>query len=378
MVASRRRGWLGVGLLAVAMGGCGTPSTSRPTPSSVAPAPAPYAASRSFAPPAPASGFPAPGLEPLTVTALHFLTPRQGWLFAAWKQNGARYGGFFGTEDGGRRWHSLLAWRGAPPWHFAESGPNLLPIALTFSDPRHGAALVPLGAGACQAEFGLLRTDDGGRHWAVAGTVLGSDGPVSLAFATAASGWIGNGSCAGAYTSVAATRDGGRHWSRWTAYYPAKPDTPLAPTATEVAAISSQEAFLVSAYWRYSSPPALAPVIQVLSTADGGRSWTARLIPTQPLRGRVIALAFSAPGTGWVVAETGSRVSLDATTDGGRRWIPLSLPVQAGAYGPVDQVTPAIGYLVTASAPGVAPPTAELWGTDNGGQSWTPLALPAP
>ncbi|MCL6562505.1 MAG: hypothetical protein K6U87_05805 [Firmicutes bacterium] len=314
------------------------------------------------------------------MTALDFLSPDEGWIAVQRPPGSTPQGAIAGTTDGGRHWRTLVRWTGTPPWHFPYSDGPLVPTALDFVDPQHGWALVPLGGGACQAEFGVLRTSDGGAQWLPAGVLLGSDGPVSLAFGTRQVGWVSNGSCAGAYTSVSASTDGGTAWRPWSRWYPASPDAALAPTATALGAASATHAWMVNAYWNYAAPAPHAPVLQALTTDDGGTTWTGHLLPTSGLAGRIAALGFLTPDVGWVVTAQGSRTTLAGTLDAGRHWQTLALPGPSGTVGPVDRVTIQVGYAVQTLPPTLHAPagSSRLWVTDDGGRSWQPVALPEP
>lgn len=374
-----------VGVVSGLVSGCGV--SPRALPSSAAPAPsrtpstisAPGPGSR----PAPSTAAPptaSPPSEPVTVTALNFLSPNEGWIAVRGSDGAVPQGAIAVTTDGGHHWTALVHWTGDAPWHFPNSGGPLMPTALDFVDPRHGWALVPLGGGACQAEFGVLRTSDGGATWKTAGIVQGQDGPVSLAFGSGRVGWVSNGSCAGAFTGVTVSTDGGATWRPWSTFYPGRPDTPLAPTGTELGASSATHAWMVNAYWNYTVSSPHAPVLQALTTDDGGATWTGRLMPTQGLEGRVVALAFLNPATGWVVTSQGRRTMLASTQDAGRHWQALPLPDDGGITGPIDRVTAQVGYVVQSLPPTPQAPAgpSRLWVTFNGGHSWRPAALPEP
>lgn len=374
-----------VGLCCGLVSGCGVSSRALPSSAGPAPsrAPSTIAAPGPGSPPALSPGAPptaSPPSEPVTVTALDFLSPHEGWIVVRGQHGGVPQGAIARTTDGGHHWTVLVHWTGNAPWHFPNSGGSLIPTALDFLNPQHGWALVPLGGGACQAEFGILRTADGGTTWKPAGIIQGSDGPVSLAFGSERVGWVSNGSCAGAYTRVTVSTDGGATWRAWSTWYPGRPDTPLVPTVTELRASSTTQAWMVNAYWNYAVSSPHAPVLQALTTDDGGTTWAGHLLPTQGLAGRIAALAFLNPATGWVVTAQGLRTTLASTQDAGRHWQTLALPGDSGTVGPIDRVTAQVGYVVQRlpSTPQAPVGPSRLWVTANGGHFWMPAALPEP
>jgi hypothetical protein len=161
----------------------------------------------------------------LGLVASYFLGPQHGW--AAWEdENGST--SVYRTSDGGLSWHRSEALAGTPniPVLFDQ---------LFFADPQHGW-LLGVGTNFNPGSADSLtmfwwRTDDGGRTWSelpasslpLQGLELPSHGNTScpeissphLAFATANVGFFTEGACehGTARPLIWRTGDGGRHWT---------------------------------------------------------------------------------------------------------------------------------------------------------------------
>jgi photosystem II stability/assembly factor-like uncharacterized protein len=117
---------------------------------------------------------------------------------------------------------------------------------------------------------------------------------------------------------------------------------------------------------------------RILSTGDGGATWTAQY--TGPAR--IFSLDFTDADHGWAVSTSG----VLATSDGGRTWI--SLPEPCGLIDSVHFVTPRVGYAVSggsavrldAGTPVAVGPSAGASGggrllvTTDGGYTWNAVA----
>ena len=180
-------------------------------------------------------------------------------------------------------------------------------------------------------------------------------GPVAVEawrFTGTGSGWVAlrGYDPGGGRSTLLATHDGGRTWTR------------LAPLG-----ISGYVTWLEV----FDAGHGLVQVIRdesdarasLLATDDGGRTW--RELRREP-RARPW---FLDPLHGWLLAD-----SLSRTVDGGRTWSALAgagLP-RSGTLGPISFVTVERGFLVHAT------PTfgVDLYATGDGGQSWQRLDLP--
>lgn len=379
----REAGWqkiaLGVAMAGV-LAGCGTvpaarsasagPSSSAPRSAASAPAATPSASSRQLVTPSPIAG---------TVAAMDFISPEMGWVAISPPNSapGNQTAQLYRTTDGGRHWQRLVAWSSTNPlWHVSNGGPgDIVPVALSFLNAQNGWGLVPLGVGACQAQFGVVATTDGGQHWSSRGSLQTSDGPTSIAFATAQKGWLVNGSCAGAYSTAVSTQDGGAHWQQGPSLYPGKPNSPLAPTATDVGFPSPTQGFMVNAYWTYSpSVKTAAPSFQAYTLDTAGTGWSAATVGASGLQGRISRLSFDTLASGWAVINPGSQPELESTDNQGQAWQALSVGHGAKGFGPIDRVNQTVGYVVTTANRNRT--GAILWKTQDGGKQWQAVPLP--
>lgn len=212
------------------------------------------------------------------------------------------------TDDAGTTWQLV----GQVPGDALAGGTDQ---ALSFVDERHGWAATAAG---------LFATTDGGLTWqAVRGAASGG-----VAFASLADG------CTGAWPTGASTTDGGRSWQpadvshgvaacaaaiahpAWaTAAIPFAPNAP--PTLGAI--VGSNDA------WAFDFADALTGRIEVLATADGGRSWTAYRWPAPAPDSEVGVnfadrLAFAGGEDGWLLTLGGQ---LFRTQDGGASWTQL-------------------------------------------------------
>ncbi|WP_158883847.1 WD40/YVTN/BNR-like repeat-containing protein [Amycolatopsis anabasis] len=203
------------------------------------------------------------------------------------------------TADGGAHWR--LAFRNTDERAFYD--------CLTFFDHRRGLAM----GDPVDGKFTLLSTVDGGGSWrpvpadgmppALPGEAgFAASGQCVQAGSNGRDAWIATGG--GERARVLRSADGGRHW--------AAVDTPL---------LSSQSAGVFAVSFRdsrhglaiggdYAKPDAVVPGLAISS--DGGRSW--RTPPHAPA-GYRSGLAWLGP-VALAVGPTGSDLSLD----GGRHW----------------------------------------------------------
>ena len=203
----------------------------------------------------------------------------------------------------------------------------------------------------------LFATSDAGRTWAESAPLRTTARIVSLSFADAAHGWLlmTEGAAMGRNpVRVYRTRDGGRHWS------PA--DTGI-PSACDKTGIT----FPVTAVGLLTSECAAPSPDVLLVSRDGGVTWAA-----QPLPGS-LGVSASGPefvdGTGFLtVGRDRGAPSLLVTTDLGRTWRRVPLPLGAGSYPQVTFFSPADGVLVPAGSQRSLGDV--FYTTSDGGQSW--------
>lgn len=186
--------------------------------------------------------------------------------------------------------HSALPGRpcpGPPPASPARSGQ--VPLAL------NGVQFVSSSTGWVVGSDRILRTTDGGGHWATQYSATASAQLTSVDFTDVSHGWV-----VGAAT-ILATSDGGAHWS-------ALPEP--CEVIRSVHFVSPELGFAVAG----SAPPRSdAPDTGgvLLRSTDGGRHW--RLLATPA---SVQTACFSDPSHGWL----GAGGSIYGTANAGQTW----------------------------------------------------------
>ena len=200
------------------------------------------------------------------------------------------------TADGGRHFAPPVAVAaGDPrvnvdhPWLAVERATGALDVAWSVSGPQRGA-------------IAFSRSVDGGRHFAAPRTITGSAqradvvpvitagpaGIVAVVYADVGPANAGEDSVAGlqrARIVVVRSADGGRHFGRpreITGATLGAPSTrPLALFALPAAAIDPRDGTLYVAVAR-DQPDLAHPEIVLLRSRDGGGTWTARGVATEP------------------------------------------------------------------------------------------------
>ena len=166
--------------------------------------------------------------------------------------------GIIATVDGGLHWHLQ---------HAMPAGYHLSGVA--FTDARHGWAVGGAGAALIKPGF-VMATSDGGAHWALqlAGT---RDSLNDVSFVDARRGWV-----VGSQGLLYRTTDGGAAWTRV-----------AMNRAWEFGAVTFADArhgwMVVHPHWDVRAAAAgdtgaewgLQRQLVLLSTSDGGQTWTA-------------------------------------------------------------------------------------------------------
>lgn len=283
---------------------CGT-GAMRPTQS---PSPPQFAASPTRAPTPSSSLY-------LSLDSFYFVDVETGWLSARSCREEPHTPpsgpgstppppvcepGFYGTTDGGQTW-SLLSNDGVGPFVMDGSGTGLAAGGFCEYSPCNSS---------------VLRTTDGGRHWAEA--YSSALWLTDLTFIDGEAWLLGN-SC-GYSDRDPCTRyllkstDGGVTW--------AQAELPVAGFGTSISRPTKHDAFIGSGNGREAG--------QLLSTHDGGATWASSPLPTSLFEGGV--LFFRTPLEGWLlvggVPGAGSQWKwLYATKDGGVSWTEIAASV---------------------------------------------------
>jgi photosystem II stability/assembly factor-like uncharacterized protein len=259
-------------------------------------------------------------------TPLAFVDPSHGWL--------ATRTAILGTVDGGRTWRreasnavdQLAATDSTHAWAIVDQGGFLRTIdgrhwqnlgvkrlvAISFVDRRRGFAL--------QRDGILLRTTDGGRFWQ---SSAGAPTAQALCFSDSSRGWLARGG------TVYSTDDGGASW-RSTRLHPGRQGYPipaLGCRANDVWAVLHEGA------------GAGTEGYEVYRSLDGGRTW--REVLATPWQRRLPSIsnyagAFDVLGRGGAVlsgscspCRARGTVTIVSTADGGRTFSRLTIPGQS-------------------------------------------------
>ncbi|HVB14800.1 MAG TPA: hypothetical protein VNH38_08610 [Candidatus Dormibacteraeota bacterium] len=255
------------------------------------------------------------------------------------------------TRDAGAQWTQVLP---AP-------APSALVDALS--------ARVAFGAGEASSPGVVSETTDGGKSWAVRGTVPGTI--TGLDFASARRGYAATANEAAATWSLYLTRDGGRNWGRvGPVRYTSGPV--LGPWMSR----DGQGVLVGSFAATQTQAGDAAPAAFVWHTLDGGRQWTkGGAVDTGSSLAGVVAATFlpSHLERGLVLVVGGPMVErLESTSDGGLHWTTLANPLQPQGVqwaGPDE-----LWGWSTSDAPAATP--TYLWFSRDGGQNWSPRSLP--
>lgn len=279
------------------------------------------------------------------VYGLDFLDATHGWV---WSQSQV-----YATADGGGSWTRV-----AFPSCYAFAG-------LSFISSTSGFAVCGGQGGAGSAPKDLYETSDGGTTWRhVAGSHFfgGDRGLPNIPASGYASGVLFRSPTVGVMPAQRAglylTRDGGRTWSL----------PLLTDDAWSVGAISWPSAKIVYALIVGGNGDA------VLRSTDGARRWHS-VYPTGPgTPGTTVAAlsqrAVIGAGTGTFGVKPGALVS---TADGGRTWTSrASLPGQA------EQVVRGAGsvWAVSLTRETTSSPVDLLYRSRDDGRTWTSIATP--
>jgi photosystem II stability/assembly factor-like uncharacterized protein len=261
------------------------------------------------------------------------------------------------SNDGGRTWTQSVPVR-AP--HVGLPG---TPRAI---DSEH--LYLELGEGVAAGSEGeaLYKSSNGGHSWGLVtqtnvnrtppgGLPFGCD-KNGFGFATPTRGWAG-GYCAGGGPFFLRTSDGGRHWHAQK--LPGAPKNCACDTSAPV--FFNRHAGVV---WTsgVSSTPAAKPFARVYWTADGGAHWRG----SNPTSGRTGAVDVVSRNVVWLFGRLAGNKPrfprLFRTTNGGRSWHSLHVPVAVSADDQLDAVGSKLGFATSGTI---------LWRTTDGGRRWT-------
>ncbi len=262
------------------------------------------------------------------------------------------------TSDYGQTWQASaeLSLEGLPTEHF-------YPDRLGFLDDRRGWLVARLGAGMSHDYIAVFLTDDGGQTWRTP-TLLACV-KIGLAFSTPLNGWLTAGDCPGLRPGLLlySTRDGGETWQP--VNLPVPPGQPAdlfttsnAGCSVPILAYASADAVLFSVR---CSPFNGGKASAWLYATQTGGAFSVRALP-QPYGN----LQFLNPQEGWFIgAQTGDPAATGEiyhTLDGGQTWKLVILTAWQGVPNFIDSNT---GWVIAQSGEKLA-----LVYTANGGALW--------
>lgn len=295
-----------------------------------------------------------------------WLTPLTGWVVVDPSPVDAEAPEIFKTTNGGQSWVRIpyRAYDGIASFgKTATTGVS----AFYFTDPHHGVLLASLGVGACQASFMVWTTNDGGKIWAPAGRIFGSDGPTGVTqYSPSSPMWVADGSCA--TSAIFLFQDGGGGWHQSTHPEPlpgsSGPLTAPAPTPPASVALLPGPAGVTLVAEYEDDGVSSTPAARIMETTVPGGSTSARTFSGP---GSVQAMAFLTPSFGWLQTTR----ALYQTRDRGGAWTVIPMPPAIGDAIPLLALGGTPGNLVAWYASGP-----NLWTSKDDGRAWT--AVPTP
>jgi len=290
----------------------------------------------------------------------HGQSLRQVWLFRSttvWAWTQALSGQAQGLErstDGGQHWTDVT-----PPGMSEQVGDHF--INGFFALDADNAWVVYGGIGSSAAQT-VAATSDGGHHWTVVGRRPDTYG-CDLQFVSPSDGWCAaiGGAAGSESVKLYRTEDGGTHWRVVSNTGPAGNPPGSLPFGCDK---DIQFASPNVGWAIFACAGGVAPLYE---TTNGGATWVRRDVtaPSGSLEGGSgfagsPVLAGANGAVGYTISGPAPRTVVYVSTDAGASWHPLTPPGRAQAW-LVDAMTPLVWRLFDGD---------RILATDNGGQSW--------
>lgn len=264
-------------------------------------------------------------------------------------------GHIYRTVDGGQTWRSLPVYVGS---HEAVGG-------FQFANPLDGWLLIDTGHWMANEAVDIYRTTDGGETWIKVATAAQYDQDAGLStvgqkggitFRSATTGWIsGMEGVAHDVLLLYVSYDSGRTWRGQKLPVPSGVASPwFASTAPPT--FFSQGEGILPVFYGLEAPSRWVAVFY--ATHDGGVTWTSTT-PVSAAADWDTPYSFADLSHGW----TAGNDVLDATDDGGRRWITIRPANWSSGVTALDFISPKIGWAVKKTSPW-------LLKTVDGGRTW--------
>jgi len=284
------------------------------------------------------------------VCEVDFVDSAHGWISGCdfigdvFRNGSDRYSAVERTTDGGRTWKV--------------SAPDCAGCggSLSFLDAKNGFAL------GGRPAHRLARTTDGGATWHVVGRAPFAG---TIDFLDASHGWGVTWDA-----RLFRTQDGGHAWRR----------VRFAPRGVleteDMPQFYGAQNGVVAVRFRNAGSHLQRAAIYV--TRDGGRTWTARPVPSGLELARVQwgttgSLQFSAATPSAWFLWAGKK--LWTTSDAGARWTRVGVRIGPDAVWNLTFTSPTAGWAILGVEHNSVPVLAR---TTNGGRDWTPLRPPVP
>jgi photosystem II stability/assembly factor-like uncharacterized protein len=252
------------------------------------------------------------------------------------------------------------------------------PIGLAFPTASVGYIVGGYQTLLANPNATIFKTQDGGMHWKVAGTVQVSDQAVEpmISFADSVHGWVTDGA------TIWTTSNGGAAWSKTTLPRPGS----VAGSLDVLMKSDAGDGAVIAARYDTTSGMGGTPLQLVFyRTVDFGAHWTVASVIEVPETGELSLVDTRT----WVVLDPSEPATVRTTTDAGPAWQTAAVrqrwPFTAVQIGFANATH---GWLVirepyppcppTSSMPalegcGATPPREHLASTDDGGATWVEL-----
>jgi len=299
-----------------------------------------------------------PPLKMVLVSSSFFLGRDAAWVEGSTVFE-PRIEPLYRTLDGGRTWERLAQ----------------LPAGceLDFVDRAHGWCAV-VGAAAGSSTVRLYRTTDGGSSWTlVSRTGLYDSGSTrdalpygcdkTIAFISLTVGWAAS-VCIAGPPPMYESDDGGGRWHKL-ARVPVPKGAPTPPAGAGLSLPAVAGSRLVLSLHIGGNP---RNATAIATSANGGTSWRARLVPGPPHYWTVDLI----DTRHWRLSDGTTLLATDDAGGHWRRWkAPVRMTDAVGASLALDFLSPQLGFAVPDANRG------PLWWTRDGGTTWQPITITA-
>lgn len=276
------------------------------------------------------------------------------------------------TTNAGQSWHTM----GAFPVFLNRKSFGLP----QFVSPAVGWVVVRSRGAAGTEQIVLDRTHNGGHSWHTVFSdynqpMGGGAGDIgSITFLNAHRGWMSGSDTGAGQVYLLETQNGGRSWSPQSLPIPAS----ISRGQWRSNLISTgRPQFFGPTRQLGILPVTVGDQLWIYHTVDGGHHWTPTILAGHSPPGTsVTAIDFVTPLTGfvWTAAYTDHppvkvRSRLWNTTNGGTTWQVVINHLPPGYDAHLDFISPALGWALIDHA---------LWRTSDGGRRWILMSVPLP